>query len=149
MPNIPTRERSASAQNPQPRQAQHNNPQMRNPSVQTRGTASTRPPQSRPQGQPQQRVQVQQMRYGQNPQIRTLTPPPSAERLRPIKPSSGSAKKVPASQKRTVQTRKKKKYGRQRERTTLGDFLLSFFVALFVFGVAAIFVCNALISLFT
>lgn len=135
MQNFPTRERTQKAQNQPQRQPQYN--------------AQQRYMQGRPVGQPQQpRVQVQQMRYGQNPQICTLTPPPAAERLRPMKPSSSGAKKAPVPQKRPSTTRRKKP-SRQRERTTLGDFLLSFFVALFVFGVAAVFVCNALISLFT
>ena len=136
MPNIPTRERYPKAQNQPPRQGQHASQQMR-------------PPQNRPVGQSvRPQVQVQQMRHGQNPQIRTLTPPPSAERLRPMKLFSNVTKKASAAKKRPIATRKKK-VRRQRERTTLGDFLLSFFVALFVFGAAAIFVCNALISLFT
>ncbi len=136
MPNIPTREPYARAQNQAPRQGQN-------------GSQQTRPNQARPQAPTvQQRVQVQQMRYGQNPQIRTLTPPPSAERLRPIKPSQNGTKKASQQKKHSASARRKSSR-RQRERTTLGDFLLSFFVALFVFGVAAIFVCNALISLFT
>ena len=130
MPNIPTRERQGQVQNPMPRQPQYSTPQSRQA-------------QSRPQAPTQPRVNVQQQRYNQTPQIRTLTPP-SAERIRPIKPATGAAKSA-APQK----TQNKKKQKRTREHTTIGDFLLSFFVALFVFGVAAIFVCNAIISLFT
>jgi len=135
MPNFPTREHTHKVPNQPQRQPQYSPHQ--------------RPVQGRPTGQSQQpRVQVQQVRYGQNPQIRTLTPPLSAERLRPMKPSSNDTKSAP-TQKKRPQTAHRKKPRRQRERTTLGDFLLSFFVALFVFGVAAVFVCNALISLFT
>ena len=138
MPNIPIREHTRPPQNSQPRQAQYNTSQYN--TSQMRSTNARQP-------QTQGRTQGQPVRYTQPQGVRSPIGRPSAEQLRPMKTGT----KKPNTSAHNTQSIKKKpsrKPRRKRERTTLGDFFLSFFVALFVFGVAAIFVCNALISLF-
>lgn len=141
MPNIPTREpmRERTVQQSRP---MHNN-------AQRPVTPQQRVPQNRAPMQPQQsRVNVQQVRYGNTAQMPSQKPRNASERIKPIQPPKNAVHKGSTAVKSSTPARKKKKR-KQRERTTMGDFLLSFIVALFVFGVAAIFVCNALISLFT
>lgn len=140
MPNIPTREpmreRTVQPQRPMPNNVPRTSPQPRS-------TQGRTPVQSQ-----QSRVPVQQMRYGHTAQTHTQNPRNASERIKPIQPPKSTTHKTSTAVKSSSPARKKKKR-KQRERTTIGDFLLSFVVALFVFGVAAIFVCNALISLFT
>ena len=141
MPNIPTREpvreRAAVPGRPVQNQVQRPAP------PQQRSTQGRVPVQAQ-----QGRVQVQQTRHSGTSQTYSQGPRSAADRIKPIQPSRSAAQRKSAAQKSAAQSRKKKSR-RQREHTTLGDCLLSFVVALFVFGVAAIFVCNALISLFT
>lgn len=141
MPNIPTRQQ-VRERTVQPQRPVQNN-------VQRPVASHPRNVQGRAPVQPQQnRVPVQQMRYGHTTQMHTQNPRNASERIKPIQPPKSTTHKISTAAKSSLPARKKKKR-KQRERTTIGDFLLSFFVALFVFGVAAIFVCNALISLFT
>ncbi len=70
---------------------------------------------------------------------RPMPPRASAEQLRPIK---GPQKNAPSAKKPKGKAKQKKDYSK------LKDFLLSFTISLVLFGIAAIIVCNALISLF-
>ena len=65
------------------------------------------------------------------------------ERINPIKPS-----KKAQTAKSAAKSGSKKK-NQYKERTVTHEFLLGFFVGLLIFGVAAIFICAALIGLFT
>ncbi len=141
MPNIPTRQ-PIRERTVQPQRPVQNNVQRPMPPQQ-------RSTQDRAHAQPQRnRIPAQQMRYGHTEQMHTQNSRSASERIKPIQPPKSTTHKTLAATKSSSPARKKKNR-KKRERTTLGDFLLSFFVALFVFGVAAIFVCNALISLFT
>lgn len=140
MANIPTQDRPASPQNRvqqmSPRSAgQYNRPMQY-------------PPQGVPQRTPQpQRMPQPQQIYPHANNMRQsgypsapMPPRAKAEQLRPIK-----------SQKTDTSVNKKAKSNRPRKKdfSKLKDFLLAFTVSLVLFGIAAIIVCNALISLFS
>ena len=147
MPNIPTREPVRERTVHQQRPVQNN---VQRPVVSQQRSTQNRTSAQQQNRVPvqQSRVNVQQARYGNTAQMPSQKPRNAFERIKPIQSPKSAAHKSSTAAKSSAPTRKKKKR-RQRERTTMGDFLLSFIVALFVFGVAAIFVCNALISLFT
>lgn len=122
MPVIPTRERTELQKNQPPRQ--NNIP----PRV-------VYDPRIAPQGG---------IRYEQ---LRRPPARPQNERLSPIKPAKKSALPVPLSPHKSKPRQKKKK--KEKERTQVHEFLLGFVVGLIIFGTAAIFICSALIGLFT
>ncbi len=69
------------------------------------------------------------------------------ERINPIRPAKKAQPLLPALF--TKKKVKKKKKNQYKERTVTHEFMLGFFVGLLIFGVAAIFICTALIGLFT
>ena len=71
------------------------------------------------------------------------------ERISPIRPQKKALPNLPAIFKKKLQKNKKKKQKQYKERTVTHEFMLGFFVGLLIFGVAAIFICTALIGLFT
>ncbi len=72
--------------------------------------------------------------------MRPMPPRAAAEQLRPIK---GQPRNTVPAKKSNAKAKQKKDYSK------LKDFLLAFTISLVLFGIAAIIVCNALISLFT
>lgn len=95
-------------------------------------------PQQRPMQQPRSNYPAGNMRQSGYP-ARPMPPRAATEQLRPIKAQPSKS----ASGKKQKSKRQKKDYSK------LKDFLLSFTISLVLFGIAAIIVCNALISLFT
>lgn len=139
MANIPIRENQTPPQNrPQKRPAAPYNYQA------PYGRQSMPPriqhgvPQQRPVQQPRQSSPAGNMRQSGYP-ARPMPPRAATEHLRPIKSQPG----------KTVSSKKQKGKRQKKDYSKLKDFLLSFSISLVLFGIAAIIVCNALISLFT
>lgn len=145
MSNIPTRERRDVPQT-------HKQPIYQNGTPQTRPTTQGRANQP-PVRQMQRPANMPYSRPAQHQNVR-----PTAPHSRPTlqnakqKPTHGSKtahKKQGILQKLFGTKKPSAKKRRAREHTGLGDFLLAFFIAFVFFGIAAIIVCNALISMFT
>ncbi len=121
MPDIPTREHAELQRNQPPRQ-----------NIPPRVVYD-------PRRAPQGGIRYEQLR---RPQARGQN-----ERLSPIKPAKKSVLPVPVPLHKSKPRKKKKK--KEKERTQAHEFLLGFVVGLIIFGTAAIFICSALIGLFT
>ncbi len=143
MPNIPTRERPSmpARQNMPPRNqpVRPNSPSMNGP--RPNGPSRNTPPRVvyDPRRAPSANINYKQL---QRPTVRN-----GGERINPIRPTKKALQHLSAIlPKKTAKKKKKKQY---KERTVTHEFMLGFFVGLLIFGVAAIFICTALIGLFT
>lgn len=146
MSNIPLKERRDVPRAPQP-QAYKNGVQQMRPVQQSRANQPQVRQMQRPTNMPPSRTaQPQNMRH--------MAPRSSAapQGSKPKQPQ----KSVPSKKKSSIlqrlfgrKTKQSAKKRSAREHTGLGDFLLAFFIAFVFFGIAAIIVCNALISMFT
>lgn len=144
MSNIPVKDRRIVTHPPQ--QAAY-----KNAAPQTRPAQQSRT--SQPYTQQMQRpANAQYSRPAQGQNIRPQAPHSSAVSQSAKQPQKGKQLAKKSSILQSLFSHKKKpaaKARRKREHTGLGDFLLSFFIAFVFFGIAAIIVCNALISMFT
>lgn len=134
MSNIPTRDR----QTPSAPYARKQPPGQHVPPYQGRQYPPTPPRQPMPPRQTPAQPPVP-------PRVKpNILPRAETERLRPVPPAK-NGKSVPVPSKKANKRKRKE----SKERSVLGDFFLAFAVSLLVFGIAAIIVCSALISLFT
>ena len=134
MPNIPTRERPNMPPRPRmPQNISQNVPQRNLP------PSRNVPPRIvyDPRKAPPRNVNYKQL---QRPPVRGQN-----ERVNPVRPTK---KALPStvSPRAKKQTKKKYKY---KECTVTQEFILGFVVGMLIFGIAAIFICTALIGLFT
>ena len=149
MPNIPTRERPSmpTRQNLPPR-----NTPVRPLGPHPTGPRPTGPRPNMPQmNMPPRVVNDPRRAPSSNINYKQLKPPSprnARERVSPIQPQKKLQALLPAIfPKKNV--KKKKKKQQYKERTVTHEFMLGFFVGMLIFGVAAIFICTALIGLFT
>ncbi len=137
MPNIPTRERPNMPQRPRiPQNIPQNVPQRNLP------PSRNIPPRVvyDPRKAPPRNINYKQL---QRPPVRA-----NNERINPVRPT----KKTNSPPSRTLSPRAKKqakKKYKYKEHTVTQEFILGFIVGSLIFGIAAIFICSALIGLIT
>lgn len=138
MPNIPTRERPNMPPRPRMPQNVPQNMQQRN----------------LPQRQyiPPRVVYDPRKAPPRNINYKQLQRPPAVkgqrERINPIRPTKKTKSLFQSIISPRAKKQPKKKY-KYKERTVTQEFILGFVVGALIFGIAAIFICNALIGLFT